>query len=46
MFTQTGYKFSFLADETADISSVEQMSLCARYVIFDDEEKPMLRDDF
>ena len=38
--------FAFLADGTTDILNVEQMSLCARYVIFDDEEKPMLREDF
>nr|CAH7760531.1 unnamed protein product [Callosobruchus chinensis] len=35
--------FSILADETADISGVEQLSLCVRYV---DNETPNIREDF
>lgn len=35
--------FTILADETADISGIEQVSLCARYV---DLEKMIIREDF
>nr|CAH7766104.1 unnamed protein product [Callosobruchus chinensis] len=35
--------FSILADETADISGVEQLSLCVRYV---DNETSNIREDF
>lgn len=37
--------FSILADETTDISGIEQFSLCARYVD-KVEEKMVLREDF
>lgn len=35
--------FTVLADETADISGIEQVALCARYV---DLEKMIIREDF
>lgn len=34
--------FTIIADETADVSGIEQVSLCARYV---DLEKNILRED-
>jgi len=38
--------FSILVDETTDISRIEQMSLCIRYVDEDPEHQFMLREDF
>lgn len=37
--------FSILADETTDISGVEQFSLCARYIDFNNGN-PILKEDF
>lgn len=38
--------FSVLADETMDVSSTEQISLCARYVSVDGSGKHVLKEDF
>lgn len=38
--------FSVLADETTDVSSVEQMSLCVRYLHQSSDGKVCLREDF
>lgn len=42
---QNSKYFSIFADETADNFSVEQLSLCARYVTFE-SNKPILHEDF
>lgn len=38
--------FSILVDETTDVSRIEQMSFCVRYVDEDPEHKFILREDF
>jgi hypothetical protein len=39
----TGKYFSIIADETADISRIEQLSLCARYY---DSNDGKMHEDF
>lgn len=38
--------FSLLGDETMDVSGIEQLSLCLRYVDFSKDSTPVLREDF
>lgn len=38
--------FSILADETTDISGIEQFSLCARYIEISDDKLHVLKEDF
>lgn len=38
--------FSILVDETTDVSRIEQMSFCVRYVDEDPEHQFILREDF
>lgn len=37
--------FSILADETMDISGIEQLSICLRYVSYENSQ-PVIREDF
>lgn len=37
--------FSVLADETMDIQGVEQLSICLRYVFYENNQ-PVLKEDF
>nr|XP_026694590.1 zinc finger MYM-type protein 1-like [Ciona intestinalis] len=38
--------YSVLADETSDVSLIEQLSICVRYVEVANDNKPEIREDF